>query len=76
MWVWFLTAVANLYAAASALNQISKISPDGLTVSTFATGIPSPEYIAVAPTPEPGTLALAAIGALAFLSRAPRRRTI
>ena len=61
----------NLYAADSALNQISQISPDGLTVSTFATGIPSPTFIAI--VPEPGS---ALVGVLLLgVATARRRRT-
>ncbi len=62
----------NLYAADNNTSQISEISPDGLTVSTFATGVSLPRFIALNPTPEPGSAMLALAGGLSLLAR--RRR--
>ena len=61
----------NLYAADNATNQISMVTSDGLTISTFASGITSPTFIALAPVPEPTSAALLLSGGaiLALLRR-------
>ena len=65
--------LGNLYAVGAASNQISMITPDGLTVSTFATGFSAPAFIAAAPTPEPSTTILILAGGMAWVFK--RRRT-
>ena len=59
----------NLYAAGA--GEIKEISPDGLTVTTFATGIPGASFIAIGPVPEPGTalFGLACVGVAALRRR-------
>ena len=61
----------NLYAANFLGHQINEITPDGLTVTSFATVI-DPFYIAFAPVPEPASATLLAIGTLALLARGRR----
>ena len=62
-----------LYSANQSANTISKISADGLTVTTFASAITNPRYIAFAPVavPEPGTalFGIACVGVSAFRRR-------
>jgi hypothetical protein len=52
--------------------SIVEISPTG-TVSTIATGLHEPQYIVVAPTPEPASIALLASAASLLLVRRFRR---
>ena len=56
-----------------ATNEIRKISPDGLTVTTFATGINQPRSIAFAPVPEPSSAALLAIAIGSLMLRRRRK---
>ena len=69
-------ASGNFYAADINTGQISQISPDGLTVTPFATGISAPAFIAFAPVPEPSSAVLLAIGSLALLRRRARRNNV
>lgn len=65
----------NLYAADNLSDQISKISPDGLTVSTFATGISQPSFIAFSSQlPEPSSAVMLSVAASSLLLR--RRRSV
>ena len=61
----------SLYTADFNTSQISMITPSG-AVSTFATGILSPEFIVLAPTPEP-TSAVLLLGGGALLATRRRR---
>ena len=62
----------NLYSADNGVGTVDLITPGG-AVSTFATGISLPQFVIVAPVPEPATLA---VGLLCLgVGMARRRRS-
>ena len=67
-------AGGNLYAADRNDQVINKISPNGLTVSPFATTVANPIYIAFAPVPEPSSAVLMAAAGASVLLRRRRSR--
>ena len=69
----------NLYAANSDNRTISKFDSSGTFLTSWSTGILTPEYLAFKPVsvPEPSTYALATIatGVMAYLARRRKART-
>jgi len=66
-------SAGNLFVADSGNRLIDKFTPDG-TQSIFATTAAYPMWIAIQPAPEPATLSLLGLGALAMLRRKSRGR--
>ena len=58
----------TLYVANNFGNTISRVTPTG-AVSTFATGLNGPSFLAFAPVPEPSAFVPLGLGALALLRR-------
>jgi streptogramin lyase len=62
----------DLYVADSLDGTIDEFSPEGLNIATIASGLSSPQYIAIQ-APEPSSLALLSLCAFALLGRRRRR---
>jgi sugar lactone lactonase YvrE len=52
----------NLYVAGNNTGTILKVSPDGHTITTFASGIPHPQFIAIQTPSEPSSTLVAGKG--------------
>jgi sugar lactone lactonase YvrE len=68
----FDNASGNLFVGDFTNASVSEVSPTGTVTPNYGTGIPHPDFVTLAPVPEPSSLLLGGFGA-AFLGLATRR---